>query len=92
MARRYGAGVPIEVLRRDEEPAGFVRGRRHYQVRSVLAHWVEARPWWVGLESAGQAEREVWRVEASVDHGEIGVYDLQFDWSSGRWSLAGVLD
>ena len=53
--------------------------------------------------SAGSAagiddgEREWWRVEAgsgrlAVLSAGTGVYDLCFDWASGTWSLARVLD
>ena len=52
-------------------------------------------------------ERELWRVEAGrgaapvpdgatgeVDpaHGAVGVFDLAFDWSDGRWALVGCVD
>lgn len=91
MARRYAE--PIEVSRRDDQPAEFVRAHRHYRIRSVLAHWVETPPWWLALELSDQAfEQEVWRVEASIGPGTTGVYDVRFDWSSGRWSLTRVLD
>lgn len=41
-------------------------------------------------------EREVWRVEARQLHAgrdaPVGVFDLNFDWSAGRWSLIRVHD
>ena len=41
-------------------------------------------------------EREMWRVEArQVRAGRdapLGVFDLRFDWSAGRWSLIRVHD
>ncbi len=39
------------------------------------------------------AEREMWRVEASAGRANgSGVFDLCYDWSSGVWKLAQVLD
>ncbi len=41
-------------------------------------------------------EREVWRVEAQQQYAgrdaPVGVFDLNFDWSAGRWSLIRVHD
>lgn len=37
-------------------------------------------------------EREVWRVEAASRYGPVGVYDLRFEWGTGRWSLIRVHD
>jgi len=38
-------------------------------------------------------ERDVWRVEATRgQQGVRGVFDLAFDWSSGRWRLLSCLD
>lgn len=41
-------------------------------------------------------EREVWRVEAQQQqagrNAPVGVFDLNFDWSAGRWSLIRVHD
>lgn len=97
MTRRYVEMV--EVRRRDEDPAEFIWRQRLYLVRAVLAHWIEARPWWLGpalsgdLEHGGELEHEIWRVEAAAGRAcGSGVYDLQFDWSSGQWSLTGVVD
>ena len=44
MTRRYDD--PVEVRRRDEDPAEFLWRGRHYAVREVLAHWVETGAWW----------------------------------------------
>lgn len=38
------------------------------------------------------AEREMWRVEAGVGPGSVGVFDLAFSWSDGGWRLVGCLD
>ena len=90
MSRRYDD--PVEVRRRDDEPAEFLWRGRFYAVREVLARWVETGAWWQRPEvTAG--EREVWRVEASRgrDHG-AGIYDLCFDWTAGGWTLLRALD
>lgn len=99
MTRRYDD--PVDVRRRDEDPAEFLWRGRFYAVREVLAHWVETRSWWSVPATAGSAafdpapavEREVWRVEASPGraHGS-GVYDLCFDWGAGSWSLLRTVD
>ncbi len=47
----------------------------------------------VGIDDG---EREVWRVEARQLHAggdaPVGVFDLNFDWSAGQWSLIRVHD
>ncbi len=96
MSRRYDD--PVEVRRRDEDPAEFLWRGRFYAVREVLARWVETGAWWQRPEAAagGSAltgEREVWRVEATRGqvHG-AGVYDLCFDWTAGGWTLLRAQD
>ena len=89
----------------DERPEQFLWRGRLWQVREVLAHWVETGAWWVRRpeESPGRSElarqREVWRVAAArgravaaVDDPGFGVFDLAFDWSEGVWRLAGSVD
>jgi hypothetical protein len=44
MTRLYAD--PVEVSRRDDAPELFLWRGRLYQVRDVLAHWVEAGQWW----------------------------------------------
>jgi len=44
VTRRYDD--PVEVRRRDEDPAEFLWRGRFYAVREVLAHWVETGAWW----------------------------------------------
>ncbi|MDQ1616569.1 MAG: hypothetical protein QOJ60_2508 [Actinomycetota bacterium] len=44
MTRRYDD--PVEVNRRDEEPAQFLWRGRHYAVLGVLDRWVETSSWW----------------------------------------------
>jgi hypothetical protein len=89
MTRRYDQ--PVEVRRRDEDPAEFLWRGRLYVVRAVLAHWVETGAWWrassgsaaLVLDPSQAGEREVWRVEASAGRqAGTGVYDLCFDWSA----------
>jgi hypothetical protein len=44
MSRRHADLV--DVVRRDDVPEQFLWRERLYQVREVLAHWVEAGRWW----------------------------------------------
>ena len=90
-------GVP------EDRPEQFLWRGRLWQVREVLAHWVDTGAWWVPRETgvgAGRIERaprhrEVWRVTAargravaSVDDPGSGIFDLAFDWGEGVWRLA----
>lgn len=101
MSRRYDD--PVQVRRRDDDPAEFLWRDRFYAVREVLAHWVETGAWWQAAtagssalspdSSALAAEREVWRVEASPGRAYgSGVFDLCFDWDAGSWSLLRAMD
>ena len=89
----------------DEGPEQFLWRGRLWQVREVIAHWMETGAWWVRRpeETPGRSElvleREVWRVAAArgravsaVDDPGFGVFDLTFDPRAGRWCLAGTLD
>jgi len=89
----------------DLGPDQFLWRGRLWQVREVIAHWIEGGAWWVRRpEEAPHGselvrEREVWRVAAargravaSVDDPGFGVFDLAFDWAEGVWRLAGSLD
>jgi hypothetical protein len=92
LARRYDE--PVDVERRDDVPVAFVRGRRRYPVRQVLAHWWETGAWWDARDLSGVVgddERELWRVEAAVA-GHVVVVELCFRWTTGRWTLAAVGD
>ena len=90
LARRYDE--PVGVERRDDAPVAFARGRRRYLVRTVLAHWWEAAPWWDGT-GATDDERELWRVEAAPAYGgSVVVAELCFAWATGRWTVRSVLD
>jgi Family of unknown function (DUF6504) len=103
--RRYDD--PVEVRRgAAERPEQFLWRGRLWQVREVVAHWVETGAWWArrsagdnGVGSDLLAEREVWRVAAargravSREHDPgFGVFDLVFDWSDGSWQLARTAD
>ena len=98
----------VEVARRDDEPAQFLWRGRLYVVREVLSRWTESGGWWrnaaVRSVAAGDGadpsttgiddgEQDWFRVEAGAGRtAGTGVYDLCFDWSTGGWSLARVLD
>ena len=105
--RRYDD--PVEVRKgAGEGPEQFLWRGRLWQVREVVAHWVETGAWWKALgagtgSAAGAAdpvaEREVWRVAAAHpmlraedDDPGFGVFDLAFDWSAGSWQLAHAVD
>lgn len=123
--RRYDD--PVEVRRGwgdgevgDEAPGQFIWRGRLWQVRSVVAHWVETGAWWtsprvlaaIGSASSAEAgsrtegevdpglgwatevvaERQLWRVEASMGRAGGGVFDLAFDTDAGRWQLVGCVD
>jgi hypothetical protein len=98
MSRRYDD--PVEVRRRDEDPAEFLWRGRFYAVREVLSRWVETGAWWQSAAAedapAGGplgAEREMWRVEASQGRADgSGVYDLCLDWAAGGWTLVRAQD
>ena len=53
---------PVEVSRRDDVPELFLWRGRLFQVREVLAHWVESGGWWCSAAAtaltAGDAEPE----------------------------------
>jgi hypothetical protein len=110
----YGADGPpgdawrdtlrAEVLPEDG-PQQFLWRGRLWQVREVVAHWVECGAWWLRRpeERPGHSElvreREVWRVTAArgravatPDDPGFGVFDLAFDGSEGIWRLAGSME
>jgi hypothetical protein len=94
MTRRYGE--PVDVRHRDDLPAEFLWQDRRYVVRDILAHWIETAPWWLAPPASGgaiESERELWRVEASAGRLQSqGIYDLCFDWTTGRWTLVRTMD
>lgn len=89
----------------DDGPQQFLWRGRLWQVREVVAHWIETGAWWLRKpeEHPGRSvlahEREVWRVTAArgravatPDDPGFGVFDLTFDPIGGSWALAGTLD
>ncbi len=99
--------APADALAGDGEegPDQFLWRGRLWQVREVIAHWIETGAWWVRRpeDAPGDSElvgqREVWRVAAargravaSVDDPGFAIFDLTFDWTEGVWRLAGSLD
>jgi hypothetical protein len=93
LARRYDELVQVD--HRDNAPIAFVRRYRGYVIRTVLAHWWETGAWWeqpntdVGV---ADDERELWRVEAAAPGRSPVVVELAHSWTTGRWTLAAVLD
>jgi hypothetical protein len=69
--RRYDD--PVEVRKgADEDPGQFLWRGRLWQVREVVAHWVETGAWWArrpahqgAVDTDLLREREVWRVAAA---------------------------
>ena len=65
--RRYDDLVEVR-KGADEDPEQFLWRGKLWQVREVVAHWVETGAWWT-RRSTDQpdllAEREVWRVTAA---------------------------
>jgi hypothetical protein len=71
--RRYDDQVEVR-KGADEDPDQFLWRGRLWQVREVVAHWVETGAWWARSSVNGAAaavdadllrEREVWRVAAA---------------------------
>jgi hypothetical protein len=93
LARRYDE--PVDVERRDDAPAAFVRRGRRYAVLAVLAHWWETGAWWETGDlaiGAGDDEREKWRVEAAAEGRSVVVVELCLSWTTGTWTVTAVLD
>ena len=107
MSHRYRSSTVTAVrvvVNKTEVPVSFRWRGRWYEVRAVLACWVEATPWWQALSESGSsrfrsskagsngqaAQREVWRVEAVSRTGAFGVYDLAV--VSNEWRLLRVID
>lgn len=85
----------IEV-RHEGRPLQFIWRGRLYDVRAVVDHWRERRPWWREVPDTrsitpADLEEEVWRVEAASGRsGSLGVYDLAVRGS--RWQLVRLSD
>lgn len=101
-----GAAGPEQLPALAEDgPQQFLWRGRLWQVREILAHWVETGAWWLRRpeERPGRSalirERQVWRVTAArgravatAEDPGFGVFDLTFDGAEGVWRLAGSLD
>ena len=90
MSRRVRAGHAGVIVRTTAlgEPKIFRWRGRWYEVRAVLAHWVEQ-----GRVEQGRVEQgrvEVWRVEAAYRSLSSGVFDLAV--TSDRAWLRRVID
>ena len=52
-------------------PTRFSWAGRTYRVREILAHWIEADPWWSQADAVGVAgpvtSRQWWRLDAQVE-------------------------
>ena len=91
LARHYAGATEVE--RRDDEPSAFTWRGRRYVVRAVLDHWWETAAWWLADDTGvGDDERELWRVEAVAPGRSPVVLELAHFWSTGRWTVAAVLD
>ena len=93
MTRRYADQVEVKAAA--GTPELFLWRGRVYQVRAVLAHWAEARPWWqeVGRSAAGAS------ATADRQPPERSLATLTADWQvwrveagPGRLHRTGVFD
>ena len=93
MSRRYDD--PVEVRRRDDDPAEFLWRGRFYAVREVLARWVETGAWWQRPDGAattgeaGQGSGEARQGIATLD-GEREIWRVEA--SPGRAAGSGIYD
>jgi predicted transcriptional regulator len=65
MSRRYDD--PVEVRRRDDEPAEFLWRDRLWVVQAVLARWVETGAWWQTAVPANAGIVNAGIVNAGID-------------------------
>jgi uncharacterized protein DUF6504 len=99
MSRRYDD--PVEVRRRDDDPAEFLWRGRFYAVREVLARWVETGAWWQhpegvvpvarpGRPQSGRAQPGQTQSATATLTGEREVWRVEA--SAGRSTGSGVYD
>jgi len=93
MTRRYDD--PVDVRRRDEDPAEFLWRGRHYAVREVLAHWVETGTWWrtpvtSSVGTAGSSALAPETADSSVLSAEREVWRVEA--TPGRQHGVGIYD
>ena len=81
MTRIIGRPVPVKTSKEGDPVAFRYKGWR--RVARILDRWNEAGEWW-----EGKGERKMFRVWA--DGG--GVFELELDPASGRWSLYKAYD
>lgn len=66
-----GAGLPAAAVTLAGAPTRFSWAGRTYRVREVLAHWIEADPWWSQADAVGVAgpvsSQQWWRLDAQVE-------------------------
>jgi Family of unknown function (DUF6504) len=92
MTRQINEPIRVFLDRAGAAPTAFLWGDRRYRVRRVEACWKQVGSWW-----DDEGERTFFRVSAIPEARDApppteGVYELTHDHTSGRWSLAGVLD
>jgi hypothetical protein len=94
MSRRYDD--PVEVRRRDDDPAEFLWRGRFYAVREVLARWVETGAWWQRAEGSaptGEHAPAPAPAPAPAAAGLLGEREIwRVEASRGRAAGAGVYD
>jgi hypothetical protein len=96
MSRRYDE--PVEVRRRDDEPAEFLWRDRLWVVRAVLARWVETGAWWQvaapPAASAGTARTQGTSALAVTDSAVLSVERelWRVEATRGREHGTGVFD
>ncbi|MHB8339982.1 MAG: DUF6504 family protein [Mycobacteriales bacterium] len=93
MSRRYSEA--IQVVRRDESPDQFLWRERLYQVRDVLARWVETDQWWAGPQVVGLLTEGTSAPSGGDGPGGVGAGEREFwrvEAAAGRSGLRGVFD
>lgn len=94
----------IAVVRQDDVPDQFLWQHRLYQVREVLAYWVEAGRWWAagaaaamtsGADGSGSCEPEYSESASSgsvvtLDDGEREFWRVEA--AAGRSGQPGIFD
>lgn len=71
MTRRPAAEIAVR-CGATGEPLQFVRGRRLYVVRAILAHWREATRWWATGAGAEDGVRQYGSSQGGASQGGAG--------------------
>ncbi len=102
-AGRWWEGTAVQALTTGDPADDAALGRGPLQTAPIPSSpkWAQ-RAWGEPAPDVGASdgpaaiddrERSWWRVEAGAGRSAgTGVYDLCFDWSTGGWSLARVMD